>query len=75
MVCCAALRVLPRDLIVGDADGVIAVPAAEANEVLRRTPAPTRRPNPTIARAAYLPYSAITFDAARKLSTAAGTPQ
>ena len=37
MVCCAALRVLPRDLIVGDADGVIAVPAAEANEVLRRT--------------------------------------
>ncbi len=35
----AGLAVLPRDLIVGDADGVIAVPAAEAAEVLRRSQA------------------------------------
>lgn len=34
-VACAGLAVLPGDLIVGDADGVIAVPAAEAAEVLR----------------------------------------
>src|SRR5450755_2872439 len=28
-----------------------------------------------VGHSAYLPYSAITFEAARKLSTAAGTPQ
>jgi len=33
------------------------------------------RPTTEQADALYLPYSAITFDAARKLSTAAGTPQ
>ncbi|MFY9512710.1 MAG: RraA family protein [Rubrivivax sp.] len=33
---CAGLAVLPGDLVVGDADGVIAVPAAEAAEVLER---------------------------------------
>lgn len=38
-VACAGLAVLPCDLIVGDADGVIAVPAAEAAEVLRRSQA------------------------------------
>ncbi|WAT84845.1 RraA family protein [Delftia acidovorans] len=38
-VACAGLAVLPGDLIVGDADGVIAVPAAEAAEVLRRSQA------------------------------------
>lgn len=36
-VSCAGMAVLPGDLIVGDADGVIAVPAAEAADVLRRT--------------------------------------
>jgi regulator of RNase E activity RraA len=36
-ICCAGLSVLPGDLIVGDADGVIAVPAADANEVLQKT--------------------------------------
>jgi regulator of RNase E activity RraA len=36
-IACAGLAVLPGDLIVGDADGVIAVPAAEADEVLRKT--------------------------------------
>ncbi len=36
-VSCASMAVLPGDLIVGDADGVIAVPAAEAADVLRRT--------------------------------------
>ncbi|MEG2877158.1 MAG: RraA family protein [Comamonas sp.] len=36
-VSCAGLVVLPGDLIVGDADGVIAVPAAEAASVLART--------------------------------------
>lgn len=36
-VSCAGLVVLPGDLIVGDADGVIAVPAAEAADVLQRT--------------------------------------
>ena len=38
-VSCAGLAVLPGDLIVGDADGVIAVPAAEAADVLRRSQA------------------------------------
>lgn len=36
-VSCAGMVVLPGDLIVGDADGVIAVPAAEAASVLART--------------------------------------
>lgn len=36
-IACAGLAVLPGDLIVGDADGVIAVPAAEAAAVLERT--------------------------------------
>lgn len=35
-VSCAGLAVMPGDLIVGDADGVIAVPAAEAASVLER---------------------------------------
>jgi len=38
-IACAGLAVLPGDLIVGDADGVIAVPAAEAADVLRRSQA------------------------------------
>jgi RraA family protein len=38
-VSCAGLVVQPGDLIVGDADGVIAVPAAEAAEVLKKTQA------------------------------------
>lgn len=33
---CAGLAVLPGDLVIGDADGVIAVPAAEAADVLER---------------------------------------
>ena len=36
-VSCAGLVVMPGDLIVGDADGVIAVPAAEAADILVRT--------------------------------------
>jgi regulator of RNase E activity RraA len=36
-VSCAGMAVMPGDLIVGDADGVIAVPAADAADVLRRT--------------------------------------
>jgi regulator of RNase E activity RraA len=36
-IACAGMAVLPGDLIVGDADGVIAVPAAEAAEVLKKT--------------------------------------
>ncbi|WP_454733662.1 MULTISPECIES: RraA family protein [Cupriavidus] len=36
-VSCAGLVVMPGDLVIGDADGVIAVPAAEAADVLRRT--------------------------------------
>jgi regulator of RNase E activity RraA len=36
-VACAGLAVMPGDLIVGDADGVIAIPAAEAAEVLKKT--------------------------------------
>ena len=35
-ISCAGLAVLPGDLIVGDADGVIAIPAAEAADVLER---------------------------------------
>lgn len=38
-VSCAGMAVLPGDLIVGDADGVIAVPAADAVEVLQRSQA------------------------------------
>jgi regulator of RNase E activity RraA len=30
------VRVCPGDLIVGDADGVIAIPAAEAGDILQR---------------------------------------
>jgi len=36
-IACAGLAVQPGDLIVGDADGVIAVPASEAARVLRLT--------------------------------------
>jgi regulator of RNase E activity RraA len=36
-ISCAGMAVLPGDLIVGDADGVIAVPAAQAAEVLEKT--------------------------------------
>ena len=36
-VSCAGLVVMPGDLIVGDADGVIAVPADQAADVLART--------------------------------------
>ncbi|WP_454725296.1 MULTISPECIES: RraA family protein [Cupriavidus] len=36
-VSCAGLVVMPGDLVIGDADGVIAVPAAEAADVLRKT--------------------------------------
>ena len=36
-IACAGLAVLPGDLVVGDADGVIAIPAAEAAEVLEKT--------------------------------------
>ncbi|WP_050872064.1 RraA family protein [Comamonas testosteroni] len=36
-VSCAGMAVLPGDLIVGDADGVIAVPAADAAEILQRS--------------------------------------
>ncbi len=36
-VCVAGLVVQPGDLVVGDADGVIAIPAAEAAEVLKKT--------------------------------------
>lgn len=36
-IACAGLVVSPGDVIVGDADGVIAVPAAQAHDVLRRT--------------------------------------
>ncbi|CAN5237960.1 RraA family protein [soil metagenome] len=36
-VSCAGLVVQPGDLIVGDADGVVAIPAAEAAEVLEKT--------------------------------------
>jgi regulator of RNase E activity RraA len=36
-IACAGMAVLPGDLIVGDADGVIAIPAAEADEILKRS--------------------------------------
>ncbi|MEG0222212.1 MAG: RraA family protein [Comamonas sp.] len=36
-VSCAGLVVMPGDLIVGDADGVIAVPADQAQDVLQKT--------------------------------------
>ena len=36
-ISCAGMAVLPGDLIVGDADGVIAVPAAEAADILQRS--------------------------------------
>ena len=36
-VSCAGLVVLPGDLIIGDADGVIAVPADQAQDVLQKT--------------------------------------
>lgn len=42
-ISCAGMAVLPGDLIIGDADGVIAVPAAEAEDVLRRTHAHLER--------------------------------
>ncbi|MGJ7543159.1 RraA family protein [Variovorax sp. LT1R16] len=35
-VACAGLAVMPGDLVLGDADGVIAIPAAEAALVLQR---------------------------------------
>lgn len=35
-IACAGLSVLPGDLVLGDADGVIAIPAAEAELVLER---------------------------------------
>ena len=36
-IACAGLAVMPGDLIVGDADGVIAIPAAEVADILQRT--------------------------------------
>ena len=36
-VSCAGLAVLPGDLVVGDADGVIAIPAAECADILARS--------------------------------------
>ena len=36
-ISCAGMVVQPGDLIVGDADGVIAIPAAQVEEVLERT--------------------------------------
>jgi regulator of RNase E activity RraA len=36
-ISCAGMAVMPGDLVVGDADGVIAVPAAEAASVLEKT--------------------------------------
>jgi len=36
-ISCAGMAVLPGDLIVGDADGVIAVPAADAADILQRS--------------------------------------
>jgi regulator of RNase E activity RraA len=42
-VACAGLVVLPGDLVVGDADGVIAIPPAEAADVLQRCRAHLRK--------------------------------
>lgn len=42
-ISCAGMVVMPGDLIVGDADGVIAIPAAEAAEVLEKTRAHLRK--------------------------------
>lgn len=36
-IACAGLQVAPGDVIVGDADGVIAVPASAARDILQRT--------------------------------------
>jgi RraA family protein len=36
-IACAGLAVMPGDLVIGDADGVIAVPASEAAAVLEKT--------------------------------------
>jgi RraA family protein len=36
-ISCAGLAVMPGDLVIGDADGVIAVPAEEAARVLEKT--------------------------------------
>lgn len=36
-IACAGLHVAPGDVIVGDADGVIAIPAAQARNILQRT--------------------------------------
>jgi regulator of RNase E activity RraA len=36
-IACAGMAVMPGDLIVGDADGVIAIPAAEAAQMLERS--------------------------------------
>ncbi|MDQ2187399.1 RraA family protein [Alcaligenaceae bacterium A4P071] len=36
-IACAGLVVMPGDLIVGDADGVIAVPLAEVDDILNKT--------------------------------------
>ena len=38
-IACAGMAVLPGDLIVGDADGVIAIPVAQAAEILKRSKA------------------------------------
>lgn len=42
-IACAGMAVMPGDLIVGDADGVIAVPAAEAAHVLAQARAHLQR--------------------------------
>ncbi|MNK10680.1 4-hydroxy-4-methyl-2-oxoglutarate aldolase [compost metagenome] len=36
-IACAGLQVAPGDVIVGDADGVIAIPAVQARDILERT--------------------------------------
>jgi regulator of RNase E activity RraA len=36
-VVCGGLAVLPGDIVIGDADGVVAVPAADAERILRKT--------------------------------------
>ncbi|HTJ95362.1 MAG TPA: RraA family protein [Pararobbsia sp.] len=42
-IVCAGLAVLPGDIIVGDADGIVAVPAADAERILRKTKAHLER--------------------------------